>query len=189
MSQIDRSSLVKNINKFYFDQEMPDLELGLRSSFYRALGDLVFICPSKFFAKSYFRKTQTKALFEYQITYASLNAGTKDFDPTCEEDKFGPCHTLDLQYLFGRPFRLASQYSTNDRTLSLDMIKRVQHFASTGQANWRPYFKMNVRRSNELIVPTKFELNPSNGNKEHTGTEQLSCAMLESYFYDRNKPF
>lgn len=191
----DLRALVANMDKFYFSpkvlaqsfdsplEQSPEqsLEQSLRSSFYRALSDLVFICPSKFFAKSYFNKMAT--VYEYQITYASMSAGTKDFDPHCEEDKFGPCHCLDLQYLFGRPLKHTSDYSENDRALSFDMIHLVAHFARTGEVDWRPYFKMNVGRAYQMIVPTKLELNPTTGNKEHTGMEQLSCTMLEKYFY------
>ena len=187
LNEKELRDLVANLRKFYFKQEMPvdALEDSLRSSFYQTLSDLVFICPSKFYAKSYFRKAQS--VYEYQITYASLSAGTKDFDPTCEEDKFGPCHTLDLQYLFGRPFKLAVDYSESDRTLSRDLIKFVSHFAYTGEANWRPYFKLKVRGAHEMIVSTHLELNPTTKNKEHTGEESLACGMLEKYFY--NRPF
>ena len=93
---------------------------------------------------------------------------------------------LDLQYLFGRPFKLISKYSTTDRALSYDVMRLVSHFASTGQATWKSYFKMNVKQIHELTVPTEMELNPTTGNEELIGMNYLSCTMFERYFYTKN---
>ena len=139
----DLRSLVANLNKFYFNAEVLDplkddeelfesYEFSLQNSFYELLSDLVFICPSKYFAETYFNKIETENVYEYQITYESASPGSKQFAPWCEQSKFGPCHMLDLQYLFGRPFKFVSKYSTNDRALSFDLIKTVSNFAKTG---------------------------------------------------------
>ena len=93
---------------------------------------------------------------------------------------------LDLQYLFGRPFKVISKYSTNDRALSYDLMKLVSTFARTGKASWKSYFKMNVKKTHELTVPTEFELNPATGNEELIGMSYLACTMFEKYFYTKN---
>lgn len=185
LSQSERDALVDFMAEFYFSKE-PELppdysELRLRGSFYQALGDLWAICPSKVFANRYLNKQPR--VHEYEITYKSLSPGTKDWDPHCDEEYFGPCHTLDLQYLFGRPFKVASNYSTSDRTLSSDLIRLVSYFAHTGKVPWRPYFKMNVGSGQQMTIPTKFELNPTTGDQQHTGTQPLSCTFFEQFFY------
>lgn len=93
---------------------------------------------------------------------------------------------LDLQYLFGRPFKVISKYSTSDRALSYDLMKLVSTFARTGKATWKSYFRMNVKKTHQLTVPTEFELNPSTGNEELIGMDYLSCTMFEKYFYTKN---
>ena len=86
LSTPELSALIANIDKFYFDQEALDklkeeeelvdsFQFSLRSSFYEILSDLVFICPSKFFAKSYFNKILTERVYEYSISYESLSPG------------------------------------------------------------------------------------------------------------------
>ena len=81
---------------------------------------------------------------------------------------------------------MISKYSTSDRTLSYDLMKLVSHFANTGQATWKSYFKMTVKKKHELTVPTEFELNPTTGNEELIGMDYLSCRMFEKYFYTKN---
>lgn len=193
----EMNSLIANMDKFYFNAEMLDklkndeemiesYEFSLQSSFLELLSDLVFICPSKFFAENYFNKIQTENVFEYQITYESISPGSKQFAPWCDQNKFGPCHMLDLQYLFGRPFKLINKYSQQDRTMSFDTIKTVSNFARTGKTNWKPYFKMTVKQD-EIIVPTEFEVDPNTGNDESVGFHYLSCEMFNKYFYPAKK--
>lgn len=93
---------------------------------------------------------------------------------------------LDLQYIFGRPFKFISKYSNNDRALSYDLIRLFSQFSRTGKVNWKSYFKMNIKRTYEMTIPTEFELNPQTGNEELIGMHYLSCVMLNRYFYNQN---
>lgn len=88
LSKNELNALVANIEKFYFNQEALDklkddeelvdsFQYSLRSSFYEILSDLVFVCPAKFFAKSYFNKILTERVYEYEISYESMSPGEK----------------------------------------------------------------------------------------------------------------
>lgn len=90
LSHKEIDALVANIDKFYYNDEalnklkddeelVESFQYSLRSSFYEILSDLVFICPSKFFAKSYFHKIQTERVYEYEISYESLSPGKIGF--------------------------------------------------------------------------------------------------------------
>lgn len=86
LNKEDLNSLIGNLDKFYFnqevldklkeDQEMSDsYQFSLQGSFYELLSDIAFVCPSKFFAEKYFDKIQKEIVFEYEITYESMSQG------------------------------------------------------------------------------------------------------------------
>jgi len=93
-----------------------------------ALGDFYLSCTTMLFAKALYEndKSQTKVYQYYFTAKQSLMSGF------CSEWQ-GSCHGSDLIPVFGYPFRLPQNQSTNEeKELSKKMIETFTHFAKKG---------------------------------------------------------
>lgn len=108
-----------------------------RAEFGRNIGslitDIIFLCPSRSLARTLAENGRN--VYFYLYTHRSSRSPYHDW--------IGVTHHDEVEFVFGRPLRMADVYSGQDIDMSQKMIKIWSHFAYTGQTppemNWPKY--------------------------------------------------
>lgn len=102
----------------------------VRSALIKALGDILFTCPTYAFGHSLANLSQSEnQVFGYMHTQKPK----KSMIGICNVDRsLGPCHTDEIPYIFGEPFRKPKEFTKADVLLSMNMMKIWIDFARTG---------------------------------------------------------
>ena len=99
----------------------------LRRALGTALGDFYITCPTILFAKMMLRSDPKKVkVYHYYWTRK-----VSDSAVPCA-DWMGACHATDSYMLFAQPFADKEHYTEEERSVSLNFIKTVGHFAKHG---------------------------------------------------------
>lgn len=85
--------------------------------------DIIFLCPARAFARTL--SEAGRNVYFYLYTHRSSQSQYHDW--------LGVTHHDEVEFVFGRPLRLADVYSGSDIEMSQRMIKSWAHFAYTGQ--------------------------------------------------------
>ena len=85
--------------------------------------DIIFLCPARSLARTLSESGRNVYFYLYQHK-SSL---------THYHDWLGVTHHDEVEFVFGRPLRLADRYSGKDIEISQRLIKIWSHFAYTGQ--------------------------------------------------------
>lgn len=98
-----------------------------RAEFGRTIGslitDIIFLCPSRSLAKTLAESGRNVYFYLY-----GHRASTSQY-----HDWIGVTHHDEVEFVFGRPLRMADVYSGHDIEMSQRLIKTWTHFARTGQ--------------------------------------------------------
>lgn len=98
-----------------------------RAQFARAIGnlvsDIIFLCPSRSLAKTLADSGRNVHFYLY-----GHRSSTSQY-----HEWLGVTHHDEVEFVFGRPLRMADVYSGDDINMSQRIIKSWAHFAHTGQ--------------------------------------------------------
>lgn len=121
---------------------------GLRLAASRAIGDLMFTCPTHFFAQMFAKRTTSNNVYGYHNTYKSK------YSYFCwGSDWAGVCHADELFMLFGDPIRRPQLYNGTDVAFAEKLIKDWTTYGKTGilprqgQRYWPSYQQAPVDHS------------------------------------------
>lgn len=85
--------------------------------------DIIFLCPSRSLAQTLTESGRN--VYFYLYTHRSSRSNYHEW--------LGVTHHDEVEFVFGRPLRMADVYSGKDIEMSQRMIKTWSHFAYTGQ--------------------------------------------------------
>lgn len=95
------------------------------------VGDMVFVCPDFYFLKGYMERqasNRRKVSPSSKVFYYRFRP--KVSQPVdCPSWAVGACHTDELQFVFGNPLLLSSQYPPEEQLLSRAMFTTFLDFA------------------------------------------------------------
>lgn len=158
------------------------IDFNAENVMYQLMSDLVFTCPSRWFARHWYTKENPR-VFMYTITYESTSVGSRQFTPWCDQTRHGPCHMIDLQYVFARPFTDSNLYSASDREMSALFISELMSMADFDTATWPSYGLMQTRRST-VVTPIQAQLNPVTGSKLIYDYRSSECELWDQFVFD-----
>ncbi|GFQ70430.1 acetylcholinesterase-1, partial [Trichonephila clavata] len=141
----------------------------IRRQVYTASGDSSLLCSSVYFAESYAKRNND--VYYYFFVHRPSNSPWAPW--------MGVVHFEEVQFVFGRPIRKPSSYTTNEVQLSSEMIKVWTNFAKNGYPTdsftWPKYSKKNHTFA---FIDTAFPYNYRLG----TGPHLENCNFLRSHF-------
>lgn len=117
------------IDKIYFNSFNPNLDHSnqFRKQVGVAYGNFYVTCPTIHFCKSLFGNSpETIKVYQWYYTAKLVKPS-----PMCPEWT-GPCHTDDLQPLFGMPFYMPQMYVNRMRDISREVINFIKSFIRIG---------------------------------------------------------
>lgn len=121
---------------------------GLRLAASKAIGDLMFTCPTHFFAQMFAKKTTSNNVYGYHNTYKSK------YSYFCwGSDWAGVCHADELFMLFGDPIRRPQLYNGTDVAFAENLIKDWTWYGKSGtlprqgQRYWPSYQQTPIDHS------------------------------------------
>ena len=160
-----------------------DINYQAQGALYQLLSDLVFTCPSQLFGRHWYKSGRGQ-VFAYKITYESTSIGSRQYAPWCDQTRFGPCHMLDLQYVFGRPFVYPTLYSNQDKGMSALFMAEVANFGESENASWPPY-RFVPGSHKVFVIPLQANLNPSRGSYIVTNDRYFECKLWNRIVFRR----
>lgn len=121
--------LSSNILGKFMTSDDTNSTLDKRSQFGRTIGslvtDIIFLCPSRSLAKTLAESGRN--VFFYLYEHRAPNSQYHEW--------IGVTHHDEVEFVFGRPLRMADTYTGSDIEMSQRIIKAWSHFAKTGQMN------------------------------------------------------
>jgi len=114
---LDNGTIVGNTTEF---NKYADFGKNVAS----LITDIIFLCPARSLARTL--SESGRNVYFYLYTHRSSLSQYHDW--------MGCTHHDEVEFVFGRPLRMADVYSGKDIEMSQRMIKIWSHFAYTGQA-------------------------------------------------------
>lgn len=112
---------------YYMGNISENDQRGLRLAASKAIGDLMFTCPTHFFAQMFAKRTTSNHVYGYHNTYKSR------YSYFCwGSDWAGVCHADELFILFGDPIRRPQLYNGTDVAYAEKLIKDWTWYGKTG---------------------------------------------------------
>lgn len=112
---------------YYLGNTSESDQRGLRLAASRAIGDLMFTCPTHFFAQMFAKRSTSNNVYGYHNTYKSR------YSYFCWGSEWaGVCHADELFMLFGDPIRRPQLYNGTDVSFAEMLIKDWTTYGKTG---------------------------------------------------------
>jgi carboxylesterase type B len=113
----------KNVSDFYTANLTDSDGTLLKKAVSNAFGDYQLTCPLVLFGSEFALKSDKNKAYAYKLTYSRRNASI---------DWTGVRHSDELQYVFGRTYRVARDYTLQELNLGKTIVDVWSTFAKTG---------------------------------------------------------
>ncbi|GFY37994.1 acetylcholinesterase-1 [Trichonephila inaurata madagascariensis] len=119
---LGKSCSIDSVGNYYFNTIGDNDFFNIRQQLYVAYGDIVFVCPTTFFAERYAERNNTVYFYLFNhrpsITPWAPWIGVTHFD--------------EVQFVFGQPIRDRGRYTLHEFDLSMKLVKFWTNFAKQG---------------------------------------------------------
>ncbi|GFV80888.1 acetylcholinesterase-1 [Trichonephila clavipes] len=119
---LGRSCTIDSVGSYYFNSIGDNDFFNIRQKLYVAYGDIVFACPTTFFAERYSQRNNT--VYFYLFTH---RPSISPWAPW-----IGVTHYDEIQFIFGQPIRDRARYTVHEFDLSMKLVKFWTNFAKFG---------------------------------------------------------
>lgn len=139
------------------------------------ISDIIFLCPSRTMARTLSENKRNVHFYLY-----GHRSSNSQYHPW-----IGVTHHDEVEFIFGRPLRMADTYSGDDIDMSQRMIKIWSHFAHTGkvpkQMNNIEWPQYGIDDNNYMLLETR---NASVGQRFHDSFCNLYETVISVHLQD-----